>query len=51
MRGSAAIFYHPEGFDTSGSKLMGRQAAGEAFLKAYAEHSGAAQLYCYAASA
>ncbi|HIM46966.1 MAG TPA: glycosyl transferase, partial [Alphaproteobacteria bacterium] len=47
MRGSAAIYYHPEGFDTSGSKLMGRQAAGEAFLKAYAEHGGSATLYCY----
>ena len=50
MPGNAAIFYHPEGFDTSGSKLMGRQAAGEAFLKAYALHSGAAQLYCYSKS-
>ena len=50
MPGNAAIFYHPEGFDTSGSKLMGRQAAGEAFLKAYALYSGAAQLYCYSKS-
>jgi len=38
MRGSAAMYYHPEGFDNSGSKLMGEQAAGEAYLKAYAEH-------------
>ena len=50
MRGSAAIYYHPEGFDTSGKTLMGRQAAGEAFLKAYALHSGTAQLYCYTKS-
>ncbi|MBT4425618.1 MAG: glycosyltransferase family 4 protein [Rhodospirillaceae bacterium] len=50
MRATAAIFYHPEGFDTSGSKLMGRQAAGEAFLKAYAEHGGVSQLYCYTKS-
>ena len=47
MRGNAAIYYHPEGFDTSGSKLMGRQAAGEAYLKAYAEHGGTPLLYCY----
>jgi glycosyltransferase involved in cell wall biosynthesis len=47
MRATAAIYYHPEGFDTSGSKLMGRQAAGEAFLRAYAEHGGASPLYCY----
>ncbi len=50
MRSGAAIYYHPEGFDTSGNKLMGRQAAGEAFLKAYAENSGMAMLYCYCKS-
>jgi hypothetical protein len=50
MRGSAANYYHPEGFDTSDKTLMGRQAAGEAFLKAYALHSGTAQLYCYTKS-
>ena len=50
MRGTAAIYYHPEGFDTSGSKLMGRQAAGEAFLKAYAEYGRTPLLYCYSKS-
>jgi starch synthase len=50
MRGNAAIFYHPEGYDTSGSKLMGRQAAGEAYLKAFTEHGGAPTLYCYCKS-
>lgn len=35
-----AILYHPEGFTTQGSKLMGRQAAGESFLHAWCAHNG-----------
>ena len=35
---NAAIYYHPDGFDTSRPKLMGRQAAGDAFLKAFIRH-------------
>ena len=31
----AAIFYHPEAFSTDGPKLMGRNAAGESFLRGY----------------
>lgn len=44
-----AFFYHPDGYDTSRPKLMGRHAAGEEFLKAYVRHSGAERFYCYAA--
>lgn len=44
---SAAIFYQPEGFDTRGQRLMGRQAAGEGFLKALANYGTAESLYCY----
>ena len=44
---SAAIYYHPDGFDTSKPKLMGRQAAGESFLKAYARYGEADVYYCY----
>ena len=29
-----ALFYHHEGFDMDGDKLMGRQAAGNSFLRA-----------------
>lgn len=45
---NAAIYYHPGGFDTGGKRLMGRQAAGEAFLKGFARHGGVDRLYCYA---
>jgi glycosyltransferase involved in cell wall biosynthesis len=44
---TAAILYQPEGFDTRGQRLMGRQAAGEGFLKALARHGQAESLYCY----
>lgn len=46
-RPNAAIYYHPDGFDTSVSRLMGRQAAGEGFLRAWVRHGGQAQLACY----
>lgn len=36
---SAAIYYHPEAYTTSGPKLMGRNAAGESFLRGYLAHS------------
>jgi glycosyltransferase involved in cell wall biosynthesis len=45
---NAAILYQPEDFDTRGEKLMGRQAAGESFLKGMLKHSGVDALYCYA---
>lgn len=35
-QGSAAIFYSPDGYQTSASKLMGRHAAGASFLRAFA---------------
>ncbi|MBW3042876.1 glycosyltransferase family 4 protein [Prochlorococcus marinus] len=35
----STIFYHPEAYSTSGSKLMGRNAAGESFLRGYLTHS------------
>ncbi|TAF53845.1 MAG: glycosyltransferase, partial [Oscillatoriales cyanobacterium] len=45
---SAAIFYAPDGYDTGGKRLLGRQAAGEGFLKAVLRYSRCDQLYCYA---
>lgn len=42
----ASIYYHPEGYVTSGQRIMGRQAAGESFLRAAAQ-SGAARLICH----
>jgi glycosyltransferase involved in cell wall biosynthesis len=36
---SAALFYHPEAYSTSGPKLMGRHAAGESFLRGFLQHA------------
>jgi glycosyltransferase involved in cell wall biosynthesis len=44
---TAAIFYQREAYDTSAKRLMGRQAAGEGFLKAFARHGKAESLYCF----
>lgn len=33
-----AIYFHPEAYTTSGPKLMGRNAAGESFLRGYLMH-------------
>lgn len=36
---TAAIYYHPEAYTTSGPKLMGRNAAGESFLRGFCSYS------------
>ena len=41
---TACIYYHPEAYTTSGPKLMGRNAAGESFLRGFASHSHA---FCF----
>jgi hypothetical protein len=33
------IYYHPEAYTTSGPKLMGRNAAGESFLRGFLSYS------------
>lgn len=48
MSVNTAIFYHSDAFDTSGIRLMGRQAAGEGFLKAFIRHGDVEPLHCYA---
>jgi glycosyltransferase involved in cell wall biosynthesis len=50
MNHTAAIFYKKDGYDTSGSRLLGRQAAGEGFLKALVQYGKADSLYCYTPS-
>lgn len=35
---TVAIYYHPEAYTTSGPKLMGRNAAGESFLRGFFAH-------------
>ena len=42
---SAAIYYHPEAYTTSGPKLMGRNAAGESFLRGFFMHSMASTFW------
>lgn len=44
---NSAIYYEQEGFSTDGARLLGRQAAGESFLKGFLAHSGVDTLYCY----
>jgi len=42
---SACIYYHPEAYTTSGPKLMGRNAAGESFLRGFLTHSHASSFW------
>ena len=39
------IYYHPEAYTTSGPKLMGRNAAGESFLRGYLSHSHVSEFW------
>ena len=36
---SVCIYYHPEAYSTKGDRLMGRNAAGESFLKGFLLHA------------
>lgn len=42
---NAAIYFHPEAYTTSGPKLMGRNAAGESFLRGFLQYSGATEFW------
>lgn len=42
---NSAIYYHPEAYTTSGPKLMGRNAAGESFLRGFASLSSASTFW------
>jgi starch synthase len=44
---SAVIYYHPEAYTTSGPKLMGRNAAGESFLRGYLIHSKTTEFWVH----
>lgn len=41
---SAAIYWNPEAYDTSGKALMGRHSAGEGFVRGYIRHGVAERL-------
>lgn len=42
---ATALYYHPEAYTTAGPKLMGRNAAGESFLRGYLRYSRATQFH------
>jgi alpha-maltose-1-phosphate synthase len=50
MNNTAAVFYKADGFETRGKRLLGRQAAGEGFLKALVQYGTAESLFCYTGS-
>ena len=47
---NAAIYFHPDGYDTTGARLMGRHSAGESFLRGYLRHAQIDQLHLFNAS-
>ena len=44
---TACIFFDPEGYTTSGPRLMGRNAAGESFLRGFLEYSSADEFWVH----
>jgi glycosyltransferase involved in cell wall biosynthesis len=36
---NATLYFHPDGYDTTGARLMGRHAAGESFLRGFLRHA------------
>ncbi len=42
---TAALYFHPEAYTTSGPKLMGRNAAGESFLRGFLAYSQATEFW------
>jgi len=42
---NACIYYHPEAYSTSGPRLMGRNAAGESFLRGFMTHSSTTEFW------
>ncbi|MEO0801563.1 MAG: glycosyltransferase family 4 protein [Cyanobacteria bacterium J06642_2] len=47
MGQTAAVYYRSEGYSTQGKRLLGRQSAGESFLKSLMKFGSADALYCY----
>ena len=44
---NAAIYFHPEGYETARSDLKGRHVAGESFLIGFFRHSGLDRFACH----
>ncbi len=45
---TAAIYYHPEAYSTQGPRLMGRNAAGESFLRGFLKYSKSSEFWVQA---
>jgi glycosyltransferase involved in cell wall biosynthesis len=48
MSATAAVFYKGDAYHTGGRQLLGRQVAGEGFLKGLVQHGTSELVYCYA---
>ncbi len=48
---TVCIYYHPEAYTTSGPKLMGRNAAGESFLRGFLTHSQSTEFWAQVTNA
>jgi len=44
---NAAIYIHPDAYDTGGPRLMGRHAAGESFMRGFLRHADVERFYFY----
>jgi glycosyltransferase involved in cell wall biosynthesis len=44
---NAAIDYYPAAFSTGGERLMGREAAGEGFLRAFLRYADVQEFHCF----
>ncbi len=42
---TASIYFHPDGYTTLGPKLMGRNAAGAAFLRGFLKYAASTEVY------
>lgn len=44
---NAALYIHPDAYDTGGARLMGRQSAGESFLRGFVRHATVDRLHLW----
>jgi len=42
---NAALFMHPDAYDTTGARLLGRHAAGESFLRGFLRHAEVEEIF------
>ena len=47
---NAALYLHPDGYDTTGKALLGRHSAGESFLRGFLRHADVERYYFWNAA-